>query len=313
MAIKIKSLHLQNFAGYRDTKIDFTDKNGNTKQWAILYGQNGLGKTNFLQAVKLLTNAHRYQNRDCSILLNRYVYSDDYSPSSQVYKQKLQKIIIQNKDNELYKDIIESNFKLNRMKITGVFQTPQGDKKVIIQNEGTTLNELPFSEKGYCTYIDADHPSQLSKFQLQKSELSQLFLQMAKVIYGFNAYFDKSVNVGDRQMYTGYIIEKFGAKIKYKQMSAGEKKIGTLVKALCNEDIYNNDIIIIDNIELHIYFARVPKLFEIMKQVFRDFQIICSTHSGSLIQHVNKNYNGEFLYDLQPYKIQEMKKLGIKF
>ena len=95
-------------------------------------------------------------------------------------------------------------------------------------------------------------------------------------------------------------------------MSDGEKKICALLKALCDPDyVYNTNIILIDNIEMHIYFKRHAKMFDALKHIFSKYQIITTTHSGTLIDHVNDKYKGKYLYDLETYKKKEFEKFKI--
>ena len=42
--IKLKSIHVKNYCGYRDTTFDFTYPHGDIKQLSCFYGPNGCGK-----------------------------------------------------------------------------------------------------------------------------------------------------------------------------------------------------------------------------------------------------------------------------
>ena len=78
--VKLKKLHLVNFCGYRDFEKDFTDDDG-IRQWTILMGQNGIGKSNFLHAIRLLSNPWQYQSRqDSTLFFRKLTYHPNYIP-----------------------------------------------------------------------------------------------------------------------------------------------------------------------------------------------------------------------------------------
>lgn len=319
--VKLKKMRLKNYCGYRDSEFDFTDENGEVKNFAVLFGANGAGKTNLLNAVRILSNAGLYKNdpnRDQSLYFNKMIFSENYEPTSQKYKEKLaimmKKIKDKDPNNPLYKDLkISGNLEVSRqMEIEGVFETNDGDKTVVIGNEGILRNDFHDDAKEYCHYIDADHPMEMNRFQLQNTDLADVFLELAKIVYDYPCFFDKSITVGSDEYFTDFCIEKWGTTVHHKSMSAGEKKICALLKALSEpEHIYTKDIILIDNLELHIYFKRHAKMFDALCKIFPKYQFIVTTHSGTLIDHISEKYNGKFLYDLEIYKKKEFEKFKI--
>jgi len=67
---------------------------------------------------------------------------------------------------------------------------------------------------------------------------------------------------------------------------------------MCNSIVYDNyDIFLIDNIELHIYFRRHMLLIEKIKEHFSNKQIIATTHSGIIVNNLEKKY----LFDVKKY------------
>lgn len=321
--VKIKKMRLKNYCGYRDSEFDFTDENGKVKNFGVFYGANGSGKTTMLSAVRMLSNASLYRqssDRDQSLYFNKMVFSENYEPTAQKYKEKLalmmKKVKENNPDNPLYSDLkMSENFgESTKMEIEGIFETNQGEKNVVISNEGVVKNEFDDQEeKEHCYYIDADHPMEMNKFQLQNTELADVFLELAKIVYGYPCFFDKSINIGQDEYFTDFCIEKWGTTVHHKSMSDGERKICALLKSLSEpEHVLKQDIILVDNIEMHIYFKRHAKMFDALMQIFPKYQFIVTTHSGTLINHINEKYNGKFLYDLEIYKKKEFEKFGIK-
>ena len=201
------------------------------------------------------------------------------------------------------------------MTITAIFTTDNGDKKVIIGSNGVKLNELEHDFDGYCYHIDADMANNLSRFQVIQGKLSEDFIEMAKIIYGFDCYFDvgknqeKLVQDGDYTFYTDFVIIKHKNKVHFKNMSAGEKKLAKILESLC-DDYYMEklDIVIVDSIEKEVFYKRHAPLVDKMVQSFPNKQFVIVTHSGTLIEHATKTYTGS-TYDLGEYQKKEWEAL----
>ena len=119
---------------------------------------------------------------------------------------------------------------------------------------------------------------------------------------------------------TDFIIKKNNHNIHYKRMSAGEKKIVKSFSELLNiiydlEHSGKNEIslagwprlLLIDNIEMHIYYDRHISMIECMKKYFPLQQIFTTTHSGTLIERFNRNENdqeNELMIDIAKINLQ---------
>lgn len=284
-----------------------------------------------LKAVALLSSASRHANRDTTLEFRKITYDPDYNPSTQEYSIALAglerdengKIIIDNtkpqmkgletRDPEYLKKVIGD---LKEMEIKGVFKTPAGEKEVEIHTSGVKKDELSqgAGSTNFHYFIDADHPSNSNAFQLPE-ECEQRFIELAEASYGYKCLLGKRVESLDKrrkkiQFYTDFILHKpWGDKVHFKCMSGGEKKIATLLRYLCDPEYMTEyEIILIDNIEKEIYWKRHEIMVNKLLQMFPDKQFIATTHSAILPKVLPK----EYLYDLEEYKIDEAKRLGIE-
>lgn len=322
---KIKSIHLKNFCGYRDITINFNEKLN------VLLGPNGSGKSSLLKAVAILSSASQISNKDTTLMFRKSTYDPDYNPDVQEFqiasaglqRDEKGRLIVDNtkpkmdgletKDPDYLKKIIGD---LKEMEICGTFSTTEGDKVVEIHTSGVKKNELSGKEgsKDFHYLIDADNPTNSRAFQLPE-ECEKRFIELAEETYGYKCLLGKKVkNIDNRKekigFYTDCVIQKpWGDKTHFRSMSGGEKKIATLLRYLCDpEYMAEYEIILIDNIEKEVYFKRHERMINKILQMFPDKQFITTTHSGILPLVLPK----EYLYDLEEYKLEEAKRLGIE-
>ena len=293
-------MRLKNYCGYRDAIFDFTYPCGEIKPISCFFGANGSGKSTLLYAIEILCNAYRYYGKDVDLLFRKITYHPDYDPSTEAYKIADG----QYKGNELHK-----------MELHAIFDTPDGDKEVVIDSTGVVKNELPLRERmSFHYFIDADNPMNLYKFQLH-SEMKERFLELARIVYGLECFMGSdSPDLEDAgsHFYTDFIIKKtrYGqdTKVHFKRMSDGERKIATLLRDLCNPIYMDmNDIILIDNVCMHIYKDRHAPMINKIMEVFSDKQFFITTHSPILVGMEDKELGiviepylkKEFLYDVE--------------
>lgn len=306
----LKSIRLQNFMGYRDVNFDFYE-NGIKKPIYILYGPNGLGKTSLLAAIRLVYSAPSIKNRDNTLYFKKLVFNVNYDP---VYQNVMEK---------------ENQVDLNQMRVEAIFDKDGEEKRVVLNNSGVEICEI--EERYGCFSIDADNPNNLVKFQIEKGDYAKKFLEMAKIIYNYDCYFDKEVfNHEDSEknlsfdnvlanlnpelndgkdglsFYTDFSIVKYGIHTHYKQMSGGEKKIATLLSQIFDKNyIEMASVVVIDGFEKEIYFKRQGKAIDKLLEQFPEKQFIIATHSGDLITYVENKYGTNCMYDIEPYKLKD--------
>jgi AAA15 family ATPase/GTPase len=331
--LKIKSLFLKNYAGFKDpVTFDFTNYNI-YKPINMFFGPNGCGKSTALNAITLLGRAKAYIKRsteDDNLLLRKLQFHPDYDPNYAGFTK--------------YTD---------EMHIHGIFSDGIKDYHVEIINDDVVRNDLVDRKGDSVIFIDADNPLSTAKFQIP-TDRSQTFITLAKAIYGYDCCLEKPIaaegvnankdalkqalaayasikdttiktqdvlltkqeiytalttNVANEEFcfYQDFVINKGDVKVHYKSMSAGEKKIATLLRNLCDPTVIDrSDIVLVDNIELHVYFKRHKKMIDSILDSFPNKQFIVTSHSGIMIEHVGQIYGNECLYDIPVIKGQPL-------
>jgi AAA15 family ATPase/GTPase len=294
---KLKKIHLINFCGYKDFEIDFTDKDVEkedvVRQWTMISGPNGVGKSNFLHAIRLVANPWQYQSRqDSTLFFRKLTYHPNYLPNYDGFIDHQEDMVLK------AEFIIDGDIKKVEVRNTGKKETT-----------GVVINELPADLKTAVFYVDADNPVNYQKFQVVDRNRKP-FLDFAQEVYGFDCSLPDDpltiVEEFDPQVgkhvdfITDFILTKPNhTKVHFKRFSAGEKKIATMLNTLFNF-VYGskeNYILLIDNIEQHIYWKRHIKLIEKISEHFNDRQVIATTHSPVIINEIDKKY----LLDLEEH------------
>ena len=281
---KLAGIRLQNFCGYRDTKIRFGDKIN------VFFGPNGIGKSNLLKAIELVSNPYIYKGKDTETMFRQLTFDKDYNPLV---------------------DFIKIQDTKDPFEVEAAFDNDNEMQSIMVTTNGISYCDFPLQPRGYAYSIDADHSTNLMNFQIEET-MSDVFLDMAKAVYGYECYLDSEIKESyvikkdkDKSVviFNDLIMEKEDAKIHYKRFSDGEKKIATLLSALCNPLLFGkSDIVIIDNAELHIYYQRHALFIDKVLEYFPDKQFIITTHSGTMIDHIANKYGEKHLFDLEEIK-----------
>lgn len=272
--IKLKRIKLHNYCGYRDFELDLTEGDG-VKRWAMFYGPNGCFKTTFLRAVELLSSPRQLVGRlDNKLFLRRLTYHPNYNPTYVGFDKEKTNLFME-----------------------AVFLTDKGEKKVILENNwddrvGLTVNELPTELLSASSFIDSDNPNNMNSFQINAKDKDD-FLDMAEAVYNLKCYLPKESLVVEKDMfeiYSNFVIAKYGnTLVHYKSFSEGEKKIATLLAALFRRS-KEADILLVDNVAMHIYWKRHKILIDKIEEYFPEKQIISTTHSPIIIDYMDEKY-----------------------
>lgn len=329
--LKIKSLFLKNYAGFKDpVTFDFTNE-GKFKPINMFFGPNGCGKSTALNAIALVGRAKAYKKRnknEDNLLLRKLQFHTDYDPNYAGFTK--------------YQDTME---------IKAIFSDETKEYVVHVDDDDVIVNDLENRNGDSVVFIDADNPLNTNKFQIP-ADRANLFIHLAKAIYGYDCWLEKPVasdgvsadktslkkalaafaNKTDKNVqnnsidlsrseiyealtesssaenlcfYQDFVINKGDVKVHYKSMSAGEKKIATLLRNLCDPAIIDrSDIVLVDNLELHVYFKRHTRMIDEILQSFPTKQFIVTSHSAVMIDHVGKTFGQNCLYDVPVIKGQ---------
>jgi predicted ATPase len=337
--LRIKRLRLKNYCGYKDTTFNFCP-NGRWIPMAIFFGPNGIGKSTGLNAIRLLTAGKEFKGRDMDLVLRSLVHNDEYNPDLSGYTPPSEEMLIEGVFDEngeekvvrveaLYwevehvgvrptpTDFIGHEYCMVNCRVKGEMRESDSAQEWIITmfQGGFVRNDLESKQEKSVLFLDSDNPINMKKFQIPETR-AKLFIEMGEAVYGYPCSLSSPVvsGAGDKEMkfFADFILGKGGGKTKihFKRMSDGEKKIATMLRTLCNPtEIDEPDIVLIDNIEMHIYFKRHPKLVEKLLECFPNKQFLVTTHSAVLIQYVmerNADRNEQnWLFDIEQYKPQE--------
>jgi len=278
---KLKFLSLRNFCGYRELDLDFLKDNS---PMHVVFGPNGTGKSTLLSAIRILANPRMFMNRDNDLVFRKLTWHPDYDPTSIGFVPSASVLSME----AVFTDDSSNDF------------------KVVMDGNGLVSSELPHyrsDQEGYSIFLDADHPINMNKFQLP-TESSDRFIRLAKAVYGLPVSLGKPLRVAEldasREFHLDFVIQKGAVKVHFKRMSDGERKIATLLRHICTEAIHNpSKIILIDNVEMHIYFKRHPLLAMTLCSEFPGYQFITTSHSKAFIDACSSLYGSSSLIDLE--------------
>jgi AAA15 family ATPase/GTPase len=322
MAVHIAGIRMKNFCGYKQAKFNFMGEDGNPLKLITIFGPNGSGKSSLLDGIRFVANPFLHLNRDCRLTFRKLIHQQDYDPvyafvkdaknpiTDKDWNREEPTLITDDDFNKSFEDLVED---LDiEMELEGVFDFEGDFKNVLFKNKGIVHCDLPKKSKGYAYWIDADHPSAMMKFQVT-TEYAQTFLDIAKCVYGYDCDFGPT-EVNETipgidglpihvTFYTDFIIHKDGVKVHFKRMSAGEKKIATFLSMLCDPLwLDTTDIIMVDNIDMHIYFERHAMFVDQLLEKFPEKQFIITTHSGTMIDHIRNKYGVDCLFPIHEIK-----------
>lgn len=333
--LKIRSLELSNYAGFNKRSVfRFTNNDGSYKPLCVFFGPNGCGKSTGLNAIAVLARAKAYTRRkkdEDNLLLRKMRFHPDYDPNYAgfaKFNEDMEMIAIFESENgqELVVHIRDDDIVRNDLKNLGseniVFidaDHPINNNKFQIPSERIELFlELAEAIYGYkcfvekpvsATGVDAGNDSlkQIISVYADNQEEIDSLINRPKIsreeIYSNLSDYKKS----DLAFYQDFIIQKGEVKVHYKSMSAGEKKIATLLRNLCDPNVIDkSNIVLVDNIEMHVYFKRHVKMLEKILEKFPNKQFIVTTHSSIMIDHVKNKFGDSCLFDIPIIKGQPL-------
>lgn len=295
----LKSLRLKNYCQYEDHTFNFTKEDGSPFPYICFFGPNGSGKSTALEAISTLTmNTLGRSANMVKESLQKYVRNLDYDPLYNRFH-----------DNVSADMLIQGTY---------VMTDSTGTKKeyiVEVNSYGWVRNDFADSSNGTSIespfgdehlkyrqrinhFVRTDSDLSMNKFQLVASQMKNFEEIMTEIMrYPIKCISPKGTGLSDKGYCLDYTLEKKGHLVHFKRMSAGEKKITKSFSDLFNlihdlENPVNSDLkmkgwprlLLIDNVEMHVYYDRHVRLIECLKRVFNKQQIFATTHSGVLVE-----------------------------
>lgn len=277
--IKIKSITFNNFKVFDNYKFDFSH-DGKIQDFVCFIGSNGIGKSTTLNAIQLLfSNLEGMDGARIKQMLSRSIRHNDG------YKE------------EMYH---QSDFL-----VTAEIESDVGNYVVKMNREGFVSNH-PAQIKDLVSRLCylARFDMELQKFQISRDKW-KTFKKLFEAVTGFVIEEQKGVgfSLSGTTMYKkemknyvfDFTVKKPNETISHKECSDGEKKIIKSFTTMLNLE-YTPQIILIDNIEMHIEPLRHLNLIRCMKQCYPKSQIFTTTHSYHISRHFAERSQ---IYDLR--------------
>jgi len=314
--------------------FDFTRPDGSFKPVNAFFGPNGCGKSTGLNAISMLCKARQYINRvpgQNNLLLRKMQFNKDYDPTyfgfmkyegqmevRGVFADSDKELIVEIKDDEVVRNDLADRSYDNCAHIDA--DHPMSMKKFQVPYSRIDLFlDLAHTIYGYPCYVDkiVNSNGVEGTNKMLDGAVKTYFNNHQKII-------TEKVNTGltsqeiykminrdtakdPNAFYQDFVLVKGDVKVHHKSMSDGEKKIATLLRNLCDPVVMDrSDIVLIDNIEMHVYFKRHTKMLDKFRTVFPDKQFIVTSHSGTLLDHVGSSYGMDCLYDISAIKGQPL-------
>jgi len=280
--VRLKSIRFQSFKAFDDHCFYFSNSNGKVKPFVCFIGPNGCGKTTVLDCIQMIFSRFEGMETDrLKLLLGKSVRH------------------IEGKQTGIYGD--------DDFLVTAHIECSLGDYEVQINKSGF-VKDHPLEVKSLlyrlCFYARFDQ--ELHNFQLSR-EKWPLFKDLFEAVTGFRieeliGVFDQSSDPIANDMLKKYVlgfqVYKPDEIISHRECSAGEKKIIKSFSTLLTKE-YNPQIILIDNVAMHVESGRHLQLVKSMKRCFPKSQIFCTTHSYNISRNFGERNQ---LYDLRLIK-----------
>lgn len=324
----LAKLSLTNFCNYKKHTFNFLNDRGEPYHYVCFFGPNGIGKSSLLEAISLLTMNQRGRRPDyVKRSLAKYIRNNNYDPSTnpvdlEAIQESEPSMFIEGTyllDGKEY-TVILSDCGWLRNDLIPIHPDAEAPEEIV-----ATATMGPWGEN-YLRYVQriahfvsTDSDLSLNQFQLIKAWKPE-FERIVSEIMRWPVECIQPTEIQNRkkshnEYCTDVIIKKNELNIHFKRMSAGERKIIKSFSNLFNlmydlahpgdssEQMLNwPRLLLLDNIEMHVYYDRHVRLIDSLKSVFREQQIFATTHSGVLISRFLKGENDhetELMIDLE--------------
>jgi len=269
--VKLKKLRISNFKVFEAVALKLMNEDETARKFTCLIGNNGCGKSTILNIIQLVFSnfgghtgerlehnlsrgIRRITNEDCVYSSDNFQIEADIESSIGDYTVALDK----------YGWIVDDDGKY--------YGHPEE-----IANEVYRL----------CYYARFDQ--ELTTFQLRNDQWP-IFKCLFESVTGFvleevTTEFSSGSKTMDGYIFD-FLVHKPYETISHKDCSAGEKKMIKTFSTLLNLEV-KPEVILIDNIELHVEIARHLPFVNSLRHSFPDSQIVTTTHS----YHISRNFS----------------------
>jgi AAA15 family ATPase/GTPase len=279
--VRIKSLSFINYKVFENYTFNFYDEDG-IKDFICFIGSNGIGKSTVLNAIQLLFS--RIEGREIEKIranLGKSVRHTKRENTAGVYG--------------------DADFLL-----TAQITSSVGDYEIQINKNGF-VKDHPEEIKDilYRLIYSARFDQELNQFQLAR-EKWPIFKELFESVTGFKIEEKEEIaNIWEasndftlKNLIKNYVLSFYIKKphetISEREASAGERKIIKSFSTLLTLE-YTPQIILVDNIEMHVERKRHMALIESMQKCFPKSQIFSTTHSYYISRLMDKNTGVEDL------------------
>lgn len=312
----LKRLKLTNYCQYENNTFDFAKPNGEPFKFICFFGPNGVGKSNLLNAIALLSmNTQGRGDMFVQQSLRKYITNPDLDPTWQNVSQKDNSVNMliegtyEMDGKEYIVQLSQDGYIRNDFAPIASSNIEDMDEIKKIQNNGPWGKKHLAYRQRICHFIKSDFELSMHRIQIhisQKKKFEKIISEITR--FPTKCVEPKGLNEYEKDFCTDFIMtkEKKGKTYHahFKSMSAGEKKICKSFSDLLNlmrtlEHPISGEnsmpgwprILLMDNIDLHVYYDRHITMVEKMKEVFHKQQIFSTTHSGVLIPRYLRGEN----------------------
>jgi len=276
--VRLKSIRFENFKRFSDYYIDFSDRL-ECDNFSCFFGPNGSGKSTILNSIQMIFSRYEgYEDQRLRAYLGKSIRQID----------GVQKTL----DGE-------TNFL-----ITACIESSLGNYEVQINKDGFIGDhpeEIKWVIYRLCFYTRYDQ--ELSGFQLPRGKWN-IFKDLFESVTGMaveesQSPFDDSDDPRQDDLLKKYVlsflVHKKNETISFRDCSDGEKKVIKSFSTLLTKE-YMPQIILVDNIAMHVESDRHLDLIKAMRRSFPNSQIFSTTHSYQIIKYFPYR---EAMYDLR--------------
>lgn len=276
--MQIKSLYLKDFRGYPEAEITF-------HEFTCLFGQNGSGKTTILDAISLLCSSLDFSGQEADSAPGGFITSSTaFSPTVSA-KARMHGYLKKNIRN------VETPEQAPGFLLSGKFEHEGKTHEAILNQEGFLKNEVTSHSVWWPGMVYfAKFDLSMVNFQLREDQWSK-FKESYEEVTGYTV--EPEIHVVAElekkglpsRIVTGFFLKKPTGTIYCRKCSAGEQKLAKAFSSILNlEDSRRPLIVLVDEIEKHVYSKRHLTMIKLCKKLFDGMQLIATTHSTPVIE-----------------------------